>query len=305
MKQKTYFVVLSALIFVLNFIAFMSLTLNKSAVLRYWFGNAIDFRADILYIAILLSMVALAIMLTLSIYFFIFNDKIVVLHCNMIISILVLAFFQITLLCPPYFQNNSLSMIFQLVCGIVIGAFYLIGLFALRKAEATRNLFHLIYVTVFSVVLVFSDLINVNIGDRGYFYNSFSMANMSWVTLVTFIVGIGYYLLYCMGKGSKLYAILAISIDGVLTILLIFLKFFGACPESRSIYLLVGVLLAYLILLSFVFCLLLKNKGKGIGGKRKTKILFKELETLHMLHEAGILTDEEYQAQKDKIFGGK
>lgn len=302
MKQKTYFVVLSALIFVLNFITFMSLTLNKNAVLRYWFGRSIDFRADILYIAILLSMIGLAIILTSSIYFFIFKEKIVVLHCNMIINILVLVFFQIMLLSPPYFQNNSLSMIFQLVCGIVTGAFYLIGWFVLRKAEATRNIFHLIYVTIFSVVLVFSDLINVSIGS-GYFYNSFPMVNTSWATLVAFIVGIGYYLLYCMGKGSKLYAILAISIDGILTILLIFLKFFGACPESRSIYLLVGVLLAYLLLLSFVFCLLLKNKGRGIGGKRKT--LFKELETLHMLHEAGILTDEEYQAQKDKILGGK
>lgn len=301
MKQKVYFIVLSALIFVLNFTAFINLTLNNNAILRYWS----DFRGDIIYIAILLSMVVLAITLTLSIYFFVFKGKIIVSHCNMAFSVLVLAFFQIMLLWPPYFQNNNLSMIIQIICGIVLGGFYLIGFFTLQKAEASRNIFHLIYVIIFSVVLVFSDLINISRSYDGYIYCSFSMVNISWITLGALIIGIAYYLLYCMGKSSKICTVGVILIDGILTVLSIFLKFFNIYSEDGAIHLFVGILLAYLILVAFVFCLLLKNEDSNILGKNETPAPLKELENLQKLHEAGVLTDEEYQTQKEKVLGGK
>ena len=42
-----------------------------------------------------------------------------------------------------------------------------------------------------------------------------------------------------------------------------------------------------------------------LSGSMLNDTSLDKLEDLQKLHEAGILTDEEYQAQKDKILGGK
>lgn len=302
MKQKTYFIVLSVLAFVLNWVGF--LTLNIAS----W--------ADNIYIGLLFSMVTITIMFGLSMYFFIFRKNIIVLHCNMALNVFV------SILFPSIFisteELNSFSLMIQMICSIIIGIFYLIGYLCFRKntVNQIKNLMYIAGVSIFSALLAFTNFIYVQCFDNGNTetYRSFLIFNLDWFTLGALIIGLGFYLLYCMGKATKPFAVGAVGLNGILTVTVIVLNFLAAdLFSSEWTIMFVGMVLSYLIFFAFALVLFAKdgfvnrqnNKSNRSGTKKEAGDYIKDLENLYSLFKSGAITEDEFQTEKNKILGGK
>ena len=333
MKQKTYFIVLSVLVFVLNWVGFSTRNLRLP---YYELG---------IYLGLFFSMIFITVMLGISLYFFIVRKNIAVLHCNMALNLIISVLFPSMLLYmeePGKFFSlkqeeglfefkevewtNSYFLIAQIICALIISSFYFIGYFCFgkNKVNQTKNMMYIAGVSIFSVLLALTDSLNVegfNIhgfeingfaGEIDY-YKSYFILNLQWFTIAAFVIGLGFYFLYCMGKATKPFAVGAIVINGILTITSILLNYLTADSwDSGLIIMFVGIVLSYLIFFTFALILFVKN---GFINRRKDKEnsttnsmaldKIKDLENLYSLYKNGAITEDEFQTEKNKILGGK
>lgn len=198
-----------------------------------------------------------------------------------------------------------------MVCVLLAAAFYVLGALTLKSASSDGRPFGLLPVSVFSFLLAGTDWL-------GYYnFGSWSVPeifvavqwNISWFTFAAVIVGMGYYYLCCRGKSGKNLALIALAVCGVLTVCSVCLTYMLGGWYLADIYFMIGVLLAYLTL--FVVCLLAvirlipQGAAKTAMTATPTKAPLEALSDLNKLRQAGILTEEEYQEQKNKILGDK
>ena len=302
MKQKTYFIVLSVLAFVLNWVGFLTLNITS------W--------AAIIYIGLLFSMVAITILFGVSMYLFVFRKNIMVLHCNMAWNVFV------SILFPTIFiisrEPNDFSLMAQMMCAIIIEIFYLVGYLCFRKdtVTQTKNLMYIAGVSIFSALLAFADFIYVQCFDNGngHTYRTSLVFNLNWFTVAALIIGLGFYFLHCMGKTTKPFAVGAVGLNGILTVTVIVLNFLAADSFSGEwTIMLVGTILSYLIVFVFALVLFAKdgfvnrqnNKRNSSSTKREAGDYIKDLENLYSLYKSGAITEDEFRTEKNKILGGK
>lgn len=200
-----------------------------------------------------------------------------------------------------------------ILCVLVAAAFYILGTMTL-KSEAPKSFrAGLLPVAAFSVMLAGTDCLGRYIDDYGVDYFpeiiSFVQWGISWFTLAAIVVGLGYYYLCCRGKVSGKTTLIALIVCAVLSVCSICLNCMrsGFCIEG--IIFMLGEMLAYFALWAGCIYVMWKNAAFNVppatAAAKSAKDPLEALSDLNKLRQAGILTEEEYQEQKNKILGDK
>lgn len=198
-----------------------------------------------------------------------------------------------------------------MVCVLLAAAFYVLGALTLKSASSDGRPFGLLPVSVFSFLLAGTDWL-------GYYnFGSWSVPeilvavqwNISWFTFAAVIVGMGYYYLCCRGKSGKNLALIALAVCGVLTVCSVCLTYMFGGFYIEDIIFMLGTVLAYLVLWAVCAYIVWKNAAfnapPATAAAKSAKDPLEALSDLNKLRQAGILTEEEYQEQKNKILGDK
>lgn len=175
-------------------------------------------------------------------------------------------------------------MIYSCICQISFLILYFIGVFILKKQKTTPK--HKIDFTINTV----------------FWLLGFILFNHLFLVPVALA-----YLLYEKGVFNKIYATISISVAGIIMMVLFILLSIHFLPFM----LILLILLAAYYLLSFTTKgkYLIKTVEEHSETQAEKEVSFdtniQMLSELYELKETGILTDEEFQTQKDKILGGK
>lgn len=205
------------------------------------------------------------------------KEKAILLHISVVLPVL-LSFIDLV-----YGITTNL-MIYSCVCQISFLILYFIGVFILKKQKTTQK--HKIDFTINTV----------------FWLIGFILFNHLFLVPAALA-----YLLYEKGVFNKLYATISISVAGIVMMVLFILLSIHFLPFM----LIILILLAAYYLLSFTtkgkyFIKTIEEHSdiqaeKGVSFDTNIQMLSE----LYKLKENGILTEEEFQTQKDKILGGK
>ena len=174
---------------------------------------------------------------------------------------------------------------------------YIVTAIAPRKAKPVKNdKFYLFGVTLFSVLACTN------------FEFAFSITLFTAFAVLVFLI---YLLLHYTVSLKPFVAYITIGIDGILTI--VYLCLSTNFDIEQSVYLFSGHLVIwFLILGAYILFDVFSNSGtikkskpvKSYASDLSFDGKIQKLEELQKLRESGILTEEEFQAQKNKILLG-
>ena len=188
------------------------------------------------------------------------------------------------------------NAIFPMLLSLLPCGAYFLGIF-LRKKDSDLAPFY------YKAVLFFSFMVS---------FFPYADLSLNLYTLIAAALGVLAYALFYSGRLNKTISAVFVGVDAGLAMLIGILITIDWNGMILLIVLpMIGFLAAGYYLLAF------SKVGKKILGKEDSSEEsapqkqtdddnpMSKTESLYKLYEAGILTDEEYQTQKDKILGGK
>ena len=303
-KVKKFPIVVAALLFLLMCYVYFTMRLDN------W--------ADIIYCIFMISLLIVTVSFALGIYLYLQNNNRIIMHVSVGISAIgALVFSGIIWL---YEQVVILSFVCMALCVCILVAFYILGMLFIKDERPQNSPFHLLCVAIFSVVLASTDCLEFMTDGVFGVVDSSMQWNVGWFTLIAIVIGVGYYYLYYL-KRIKNGALIASIVCGVLTIVSCCMAYFvdgrylsGNPFYIGAIYIAFGTTLSAAVIF-IIGIILLRSKKICRSGKKEisamqdfatpTKDPLEALSDLNKLRQAGILTEEEYQEQKNKILGDK
>ena len=202
--------------------------------------------------------------------------------------------------------ESSANAVFPMLISLLPCGAYFLGI-SLRRKENDLAPFFYKSVIFFSFVLFFASGMPIE-----NYFGTFSVLPLSLnlYTLIAAVLGLLAYALFYSGRLNKTISAVFVGVDAGLAFIVSILN-----TIDWDIFMMVGLLLIVSLLTAGFYLLAFSKAGKKLLGNDspKTPALLKksdggnwisQIENLYKLHEAGILTDDEYQTQKDKILGG-
>lgn len=258
--------------------------------------------------AALVCIVLLTVFLVVALWLLHFKQKMILVHIGTGLSAIYVIIFALL-----YFNNYTYNYYdILIVFSVILGVFYILVQFLLKKEQDTGNdKFYLHGVILFAVLCILADSI---LWDNQYIFSEtggemyrFIILHLypgSFSIFAILIAGV-YSLLFYKIKLKPFIAYILIGLCYALTItsLLINYTFLGF---------IIGELLIQLVLLGgYILFDVLRKKvpaksAEAAPGQTEPSLDEKlaQLEELQTLREAGVLTEEEFQTQKQKILGG-
>lgn len=258
--------------------------------------------------AALVCIVLLTAFLVVALWLLHFKQKMILVHIGTGLSAIYVIIFALL-----YFNNYTYNYYdILIVFSVILGVFYILVQFLLKKEQDTGNdKFYLHGVILFAVLCILADSI---LWDNQYIFSEtggemyrFIILHLypgSFSIFAILIAGV-YSLLFYKIKLKPFIAYILIGLCYALTItsLLINYTFLGF---------IIGELLIQLVLLGgYILFDVLRKKvpaksAEAAPGQTEPSLDEKlaQLEELQTLREAGVLTEEEFQTQKQKILGG-
>lgn len=258
--------------------------------------------------AALVCIVLLTVFLVVALWLLHFKQKMILVHIGVGLSALYIIIFALL-----YFNNYTYNYYdILIVFSAILCIFYILVQFLLKKEQDTGNdKFYLHGVILFAVLCILADsilwdyqYIFSETGGEMYRFIILHLYPGSFSIFAILIAGV-YSLLFYKIKLKPFIAYILIGLCYALTItsLLINYTFLGF---------IIGELLIQLVLLGgyILFDVLRKKvpaKSAEAAPEQTEPSLdekLAQLEELQTLREAGVLTEEEFQTQKQKILGG-
>lgn len=260
--------------------------------------------------AALVCIVLLTAFLVVALWLLHFKQKMILVHIGVGLSVLYIIIFALL-----YFNNYTYNYYdILIVFSVILGVFYILVQFLLKKEQDTGNdKFYLYGVVLFAVlcVLAGSFLWNNEQQVLLIYPGSFSI-------FAILIAGV-YSLLFYKIKLKPFIAYIMIGLCTGLTIASIifnssyyYISYYGYAILTYNWNIIIGELLIQLVLLGgyILFDVLRKKvpakRAESAPGQTEPSLDEKiaQLHDLQTLREAGVLTEEEFQTQKQKILGG-
>lgn len=186
---------------------------------------------------------------------------------------------------------------------------YFLGL-KIKKQTNNTPAFHYKATIFFSIILFLSGCMPVSHEFPNASTYAVMPLSVSYFSFIAAVIGFLVYFLFYTGRLSVKISFVLVGLNSSISIVAIILN-----TINWEIFLLIGSLLVLGFLTAGYYCIALSKKGNelfldhnkelSITQKQYDENWIKQLEDLYKLYEMGILTEEEYQTQKDKIWGGK
>lgn len=237
--------------------------------------------------AAIICVVLLTALFVAALWMLYFKNNMLLMHITVAltaVSILVLFIIMLYI-----FGSNVLG---SAIAAMLLGIFYLLAQFLLKTEHDNRNdKFYLYGVILFAVLYVLLD--DFIVGNP---------SSISYTSAAAVLVAALYSLLFYKIKLRPFAAYIAIGLYAVLTIIM-WVSYYSI-P-------LMELLIQLLLLGGYILFDVLRKKvpaksAEAAPGQTEPSLDEKlaRLEELQTLREAGVLTEEEFQTQKQKILGG-
>lgn len=243
--------------------------------------------------AAIICVVLLTALFVAALWMLYFKNNMLLMHITVAltaVSILVLFIIMLYI-----FGSNVLG---SAIAAMLLGIFYLLEQFLLKTEHVNRNdKFYLYGVILFAVLYVLLD--DFIVGNP---------SSISYTSAAAVLVAALYSLLFYKIKLRPFAAYIAIGLYAVLTIILwvSYYRYYVGYGIS-----LMELLIQLLLLGGYILFDVLRKKvpaksAEAALGQTEPSLDEKlaRLEELQALREAGVLTEEEFQTQKQKILGG-
>ena len=244
--------------------------------------------------AALICVVLLTALFVAALWMLYFKNNMLLMHITVAltaVSILVLFIIMLDI-----FGSNILG---SAIAAMLLGIFYLLAQFLLKTEHVNRNnKFYLYGVILFAVLYVLLDdfIVGGSSGAIGY------------TSAAAVLVAALYSLLFYKIKLRPFAAYIAIGLYAVLTIILwvSYYRYYVGYGIPLMELLIQLVLLGGYILFDVLRKKVPAKSAEAAPGQTEPSLDEKlaQLEELQTLREAGVLTEEEFQTQKQKILGG-
>lgn len=241
------------------------------------------------------------------------KDNIIFLHTVSAISALFAVLYGVFLM---IFQGFSGVLLILILSELSIAALYFAGI-TLKEVELKINGMFFKYILFFCLLLAFADSFSVSWSNGYYDYGYYYMlhnTNISFFSMAAIVLAGVAYFLYCKNllNSYVVYGVVGACFVGSIVKMSLFFAPVIRSMMFPTLIVLLGTIIIYIIL-TVLFILRCKEYGWNMYAKAKPieqKIetvsadeKFEKLEKLLKLKEAGVLTDEEFQAQKNKVLG--
>ena len=238
-----------------------------------------------------------------------FKQRMLLIHISIGLSILYIIIFS-TLYFNYYNTYNYYNIL--IYNSVILGVFYILAQFLLKKEQNTGNdKFYLRGVVLFAILCILADSILWGtysiFSEKGNIYHRFNLLYLypGPFSIFAIIVAGVYSLLFYKIKLKPFIAYTLIGLCYALTITTLLINY-------TFLEFIIGEIFIQLVLLGgYILFDVLRKKvpaksAEDTPGQTEPSLDEKiaQLHDLQTLREAGVLTEEEFQTQKQKILGG-
>ena len=207
--------------------------------------------------------------------------------------------------------------IFGALVALAFVAAYVLGIFVRRKNNQSPSFYRYacMFFAVLSLVCAFIPAVRYGTyyddGSNRYYAVSIMEYSVDYLTLASAVLALlSYWLDYC-GRLTPLAAHIIVGVGAALSVLLAWYGYLNI-----AIGLAIGSAAVVIICAAAYYLFAFTRRGRALVGldaaseeagtqsAAQTEDWMAELEKLNELRAAGVLTEEEYAAQKQKIIGG-
>ena len=209
---------------------------------------------------------------------------------------------------------DDFNTLYPMLISLLPCGFYFMGVFIPRRESNTPPFFYKA-VLFFSIVLFLASCLPVG---RYYDYDYYGLLttfaslpmNLTYFALLAAVIGCLGYFLYYSGRLGKAGSAALVGTAAGLALIAVIL-----CTVDYDAFMLIGGVLVLGLLTAGYYIAAFSKTGERMFAEpvpvqaapapQQSDDWMAQIEDLHKLREAGILTEEEFQQEKNKIMGGK